>query len=98
MDGLLTALIIVAAISATRSRRNARWPLFAAITFALLPFLVRLASSTRGSADDATVDGIYTAFVAWPVAWALLAGWVLRVSKRPTLLPRTRAQIKARRP
>jgi len=93
MDAAVIVLIIAATITATRSRRHARWPLAAAATLAILPFaVVFVTERASGSSSIGATNGALVSFVSWPVAWALLIGWFFRVSRRPLLVPRTKAK------
>lgn len=81
-QALIIALVIVATISATRSARHARWPIWAAITFAVGPLLITALSRFAVAVPLATSYGLQASFVAWPVAWALIIGWFFRASWR----------------
>lgn len=80
-QSFIIALVIMATIVATRSRQNTRWPLWAAITMGVLPVAIAFLSRFMTDPQTAASYGLITSFVAWPVAWALLFGWLFRSSK-----------------
>lgn len=90
MEAAIIGLIIAAAITATRSSRHTRWPLLAAVTMAVLPFVVVGVMKMTGNAAVAALRGLETSSVAWPVAWALFLGWFFRAARKPFGAPRLR--------
>lgn len=90
MDALMLGMIVAAAIAATRCGRNDRWPLWAAASLAAMPFVVRGVRGVLSGPDVAALHAVIASSIAWPVACALVAGWVFRASRRPALQGRRR--------
>lgn len=91
MDVLILAMIIAAAIAGTRSGRDHRWPLWAAASLVAMPFVVRGIRGMTDTPDVAALHAISASSVSWPVACALVAGWLFRTSRRPTASTKRRA-------